>query len=494
MRVLPTIIAIALIAQILCVHADNNNNNRLRLEDDILSRAPDNWLAEQPSYPVLSRSVDLIFAMKLENIKELETIALRVSNPQDVEMYGKHLSLEQVNRLVYPTAQGVAALVDFLLSNGVSTDQISFTEASHFVTARVSIEKAQQLLDTTYMEYTHENGLKTVRVAPGGTYSLPAHVAAAVDFVEPAVRFPTVQRKKPMKIAPGADSNARPHVGNGSLVNDPEFLHALYQVDTSAIKHVEGNLQAVVSFIGQYWNPKDLAEFNDIWAPLNKGRNITKQIGQNNPNDVGLEANLDTQYLTGIGTLVDTWVWYNSNQDTPFLAWLLQVANTTKLPHVFSISYGEYENGLSKAYAFRVNNEFAKLAARGVSVMVAAGDSGAGGNCSNNNAFSPDFPASSPWVTSVGGLVGGDAGKTPTGEEADFISGGGFSTLFAQPAYAKDAVQTYLSTAAKLPPAGSFNRTGNAYPVVAAQSEVFCIVADSVPLCEVSGTSCATPT
>ena len=64
------------------------------------------------------------------------------------------------------------------------------------------------------------------------------------------------------------------------------------------------------------------------------------------------------------------------------------------LPHIFSFSYGDYENGVSQDYADRINTELAKLGARGTSLLVASGDSGVGGNCSADGRFSPDFPAS----------------------------------------------------------------------------------------------------
>ena len=45
--------------------------------------------------------------------------------------------------------------------------------------------------------------------------------------------------------------------------------------------------------------------------------------------------------------------------------------------------------------------EFKIIGTRGISIMFASGDSGAG--C-QNKVFVPNFPASSPYVTAVGGL------------------------------------------------------------------------------------------
>ncbi|KFQ99532.1 Tripeptidyl-peptidase 1, partial [Nipponia nippon] len=120
----------------------------------------------------------------------------------------------------------------------------------------------------------------------------------------------------------------------------------------------------------------------------------------------------------------------------PFLAWLLLLSNMSSLPRVHSVSYGDDEDSLSLAYMERVNVEFMKAAARGLTILFASGDDGAG--CrrvpGGNHTFRPSFPASSPYVTTVGGT----SFKNPflvTAEVTDYISGGGFSNVFPMPDY-----------------------------------------------------------
>lgn len=57
----------------------------------------------------------------------------------------------------------------------------------------------------------------------------------------------------------------------------------------------------------------------------------------------------------------------------PFLAWLLLLSNTSSLPWVHSVSYGDDEDSLSRAYMERVNLEFMKAAARGLTILFASG-------------------------------------------------------------------------------------------------------------------------
>lgn len=57
----------------------------------------------------------------------------------------------------------------------------------------------------------------------------------------------------------------------------------------------------------------------------------------------------------------------------PFLAWLLLLSNMSALPWVHSVSYGDDEDSLSYAYMERVNTEFMKAAARGLTILFASG-------------------------------------------------------------------------------------------------------------------------
>lgn len=76
---------------------------------------------------------------------------------------------------------------------------------------------------------------------------------------------------------------------------------------------------------------------------------------------------------------------------------------------------GDDEQDVPEAYAKRVCAGFAQLGARGISVLFSSGDHGVGvdGYCfsnakgkTNQRVFLPVFPASCPWVTSVGATKG----------------------------------------------------------------------------------------
>ncbi|KAG9234614.1 putative alkaline serine protease AorO [Amylocarpus encephaloides] len=182
-----------------------------------------------------------------------------------------------------------------------------------------------------------------------------------------------------------------------------------------------------------------------------------------------------------------------------------------KPTNVISISYGGDEAGLPVAYQRRQCNEFLKLGMQGVSVLVASGDSGVEGQqClgRQGKVFSPDFPASCPYLTAVGGTT------LPVGAQAEidaevavtrFPSGGGFSNIYEIPSYQASAVAGYLKNS---PPtykayqtvnatriganSGIYNSAGRAYPDVSAVGDNVAIVYKGTASL-IGGTSASAP-
>lgn len=106
----------------------------------------------------------------------------------------------------------------------------------------------------------------------------------------------------------------------------------------------------------------------------------------------------------------------------------------------------------------------------------------------------PSWPASSPWVTSVGStrFVDQQVGQ-PEMATDQFGSGGGFSDMFDAMDSQKDAVTHYFSVAPQLPPDGSFPRSGRGTPDVAALGEGFQVIIRGRNS-SVGGTSASAPT
>jgi tripeptidyl-peptidase-1 len=141
-----------------------------------------------------------------------------------------------------------------------------------------------------------------------------------------------------------------------------------------------------------------------------------------------------------------------------------------------SLSYGFDEDALTASEANSICNAFAQLGARGVSVIVSSGDGGVAGSRPSDSctAFVPTFPASCPYVTTVGATAG-------VPETGSTLSAGGFSNLFSRPAYQELAVAGYL-IGLQSEYSGRFSASGRGYPDVAAQGEKIVIELSGGPV------------
>lgn len=110
---------------------------------------------------------------------------------------------------------------------------------------------------------------------------------------------------------------------------------------------------------------------------------------------------------------------------------------------------------------------FGQLGTRGVSIIVSSGDFGPGMSCQSNDGmkttkYIPSFPATCPYVTSVGSTEG--IGP----EKAANFSAGGFSDYFKRPEWQDEAVGEYLELYGN-EWKGYYNAGGRGLPDVAAQ-------------------------
>ena len=363
------------------------------------------------------------------------------------------------------------------------------------VQARVTVAEAERLLNAEYQQFYHDASEMTVHRCISSGYALPADVAQAVDFVAPTVRVPTIRRAKKLDRSSGSLSNTN---------NTPEVLRRIYNVG-DAQGSAPDNVAAVTAFLEQYYDEDALQSFydgqcedKDINCGIdNSASDTVTLVGDATTGSPGIESMLDIEYITALGSSIKTEFWGfagrspDNPDNEPFLKFLNQVSMTSDdtVPKIFSSSYGEDEQTCSLAWAQRLNTEFMKTGARGISLLFASGDSGAAGdNGCIDGKFVPQWPSGSPWVTGVGGT------QDPDDEVAIGLSSGGFSNRWDRPSWQADAVSTYLSTAQNLPSKSMWNDTGRAIPDIAAQATGFLVnIGVGLPI-PVAGTSCACPT
>mmetsp|Transcript_35007 Transcript_35007/g.46241 ORF Transcript_35007/g.46241 Transcript_35007/m.46241 type:complete len:650 (-) Transcript_35007:489-2438(-) len=430
--------------------------------------------------------IRLIFAVKLQNIAYLEEIFYDVSSPS-TENYAKYLLKEDLDALTQPEEEVVELVAKYLQSWGLEVTPL--TSDGSYLQTLVTVAQAEALLDAEYYLLTHPERDMSVRRCP--SYSLPQEIADYIDFVSPTIRVPNLSYLTKTVTEEQLSAGSHPMV-------TPEILRTMYGVD-SYTGTAENNSVAVTAFLEEYFSTDDLEQFWAEYSPDNLGTTV-KVKGYNDESDPGSEAELDIQYVTAMAPGVSPEFWSfagrspdPSLENEPFLQFMIALNNQTDPPLVVSSSYGEDEMSTSWAYAERINVEFMRAALRGVTLIFASGDSGVGSTwdyeCSEH--FMPQWPAASPYVTSVGATLSSDP------EVTAYFSSGGFSWRWERPEYQMAVVDGYLENTDQMLSSeiysGKFNTYGRAFPDVAAQGWRFAVVHKG-KVEGVYGTSCAAPT
>jgi tripeptidyl-peptidase-1 len=431
------------------------------------------WIEVGRSNP--DKMIKLLFSLKNQNLDILQDTLLAVSTPGHPK-YGQFLTGEEVQTLVAPKRESVKAVRDWLENQGFEVVSRSYNDEHLQVTT--TIGQAELLLYTEYWDYRNPRDPESIvaRVKQGMNYEIPSSMAKHIDLVTPTHRLPMNHYVRKTGIQAGAQT--------------PTTLKALYNAQ-GVVGKASNNSEGVASFQLQYYSMSDLTSF---WSEYNIQTDMVTNVPSNTPSGEHLEAELDTQYESSMGELVPMQVWYNSgNFEDALMTWTTNVINDANRPLIFSVSYGTTESYYGEAYITKLNAQLQQMGAVGVTVFFASGDSGAGGGCVSP-PYEPDYPASSPWVTAVGGLTGGSAvNNKAVGESCWVDGGGGFSNYAGIPSWQSTAVQYYLSNANGLPDSKDYNSSGRGFPDIAAQSVDYEIMVNG-RLEGVSGTSCSSPT
>jgi tripeptidyl-peptidase-1 len=141
------------------------------------------------------------------------------------------------------------------------------------------VRTAERLLSVEYFNWVNQKtGDEIIRcVAP---YYLPEEIAEAVDFVGGTVRFPSYRK---LKLAQKVERDY-------TTIN-PEEIKIAFNMPGDIAGKSNNNSQAVAQFLGQYYNPSDLTDFQQTFNLSVQA--VTQVVGPNNATNPGMEASLD---------------------------------------------------------------------------------------------------------------------------------------------------------------------------------------------------------
>lgn len=491
---------------------------------------PPEWVKRAPASG--EEFVNLHLALAKRDQAGLEARLSEISDPAHAD-YGKWLSKEDVDSHFEPTQETRDIVSRWLADYGIEEEHIAKRSSGEgSLTIRVPVVLARDMLgNAEFAWFQHKDSGEERFTTPA--YSLPRDVAPHVDAIFGIASF---ARGNPFssgavwhdidnesdlgtlkytasEVAQSVDATQGTPSSCSFYLVTAQCLRDLY--GTSSYQPTgRGQNIGVSAFLEEYASFSDLDQYIAEQRPDAKGYKfnvVSINGGLNDQSDPGGEANLDVQSVVGIAYPLNQTFYTTGgrppfqrdantvkNTNEPYALELEYLRNQKTLPNILSTSYGDDEQTLPLSYAKRVCSDIAGLTARGVSMLFASGDYGVGpdGACYSNDGkktamFLPTFPSVCPWVTSVGATMRFDPEVVTTKKASSIVSGAGFSNYFAQPDYQKEAVSEYLSKIGSQYQ-GRFNRTGRAYPDIAAQGSRFKIAVKG-RFGALSGTSASTP-
>ncbi|KAJ2994961.1 hypothetical protein NUW58_g1410 [Xylaria curta] len=464
---------------------------------------PEGWKLQGPAAD--SQVIKLQIALQQGDVEGFEQAVLDMSTPSHPK-YGQHFQdHDEMKRMLLPRQESLSSVHAWLKDAGVERIE----EDADWLTFKTTVGVANKMLDTKFSWFVSEetNPRKILRTLE---YSVPEEIAEHINLVQPTTRFAALRANHETS-SQMIEIQAAAAEDNCDALITPACLKTIYNIDYKADAK-SGSKVAFTSYLEEYARYNDLTLFEQNFLPEAIGQNfsvIQYNGGLNNQTstDDSGEANLDLQYILGTGfplpitefsvggrgPLVTDLDQPNpdDNSNEPYLEFFKSVLKLPqkKLPQVISTSYGENEQSVPKSYALTVCNLIAQLGSRGVTVIFSSGDSGTGSACLSNDGknttmFQPQYPASCPWVTSVGST-------RYLNETATYFSSGGFSDYWARPAWQEKAVKEYLGKIGdKNKP--YYNTKGRGFPDVSAQGYGYRVYNQGV-LRGYQGTSCSAP-
>ncbi|HEY1489305.1 MAG TPA: S53 family peptidase [Micromonosporaceae bacterium] len=453
--------------------------------------------------PSSSTQISFHVVLPLRDAKGAAAVAAAVSNPKSAS-YGHYLTASAFNARYAPTAASVAKVESYLKGAGIKVSGVA--AGNRWVSASGSVKQINAAFGTKLRNYRYDG--KTLR-APSSSLSVPRAMAGIISgFVgidqSGLLRKPTsVTPSGATASAAATPSDAAPTPGTCSTYWDqheqvapeaygrtsfptPNCGYTAKQVRTAygtqaAVNAGDTGRGVTVAIIDAYASPTMLADSDQLSASqgepqLTSGQYTETVMGPfTDQAECGgefgwnEEESLDVEAVHGEAPGANIHYVGAANCDEG----IDDAVNYVIQNHVANIVSNSYgfagEGGLGDEVALE-NSEFMQAAAEGIGFYFSTGDDG-DNTVLGDPIAEPDFPATDPYVTAVGGTDlainsnGSYKFETSWGDDLDSVNfatspssytspppgsflfggGGGTSRLFTQPAYQKLAVPKSLS-------------------------------------------------
>jgi subtilase family serine protease len=338
------------------------------------------------------------FALPLRNVAALDTLVMQVSDPSSPE-YRHFLTPAQAQDEFLPVA-GYDSLLAYLHGMGF---QVVFTALDSEIVVEATVGQLQSAFGAHVDTFT--NGTLNYYATTGAPSFDGAYLYASNA---------TLLYMKPAVVTSGSyDSNVTFTASTFSAMQLQPVYNATYFYSQG--ERGSGETIGLLDFYGSPTISEDLAQFDRTYGFPNTTLNIIP-IGPYDPSlgaNVGwsteIALDVEASHAMAPGATIDL---YAANGALPLSAILAQIVQDDKVT-TLSQSFGVYEwyyslssqlggPGFVALNSVIPDQYYALGSAEGISFTASSGDGGGSGYSSGPEG-SLEYPAASPFVTSVGG-------------------------------------------------------------------------------------------
>ncbi|WP_158822952.1 protease pro-enzyme activation domain-containing protein [Granulicella sp. S156] len=358
--------------------------------------------------------ITFVFSRTAAQQTALDALVAAQQNPAS-PLYHQWLTPTQFGAQFGAAASDIAAVESWLQQQGFTVDSISNSRD------RIHFSGTAALVESAFGAPLHyyRSGSET-HFSPANDLTLPSALASSVLAV---TNLSDYRPRTHVKVS--APQLARPNFTSsqtGSHYLTPGDIATIYDINPAYSAGYTGTNQTI-AIVGQsFINTSDITNFQTAAGLTNKTPTLTlvPNTGSSAINPVTdgdeVESDLDIEYSGAIakGATIN-FVYTGNSQNNGGAFQSLEYAIDSDLAPIVSSSYGDCETDLSTSgtYSYAsLNAVLEQGASQGQTIISAAGDDGST-DCSGDDptvlsttqqeALAVDFPASSQYVTGLGG-------------------------------------------------------------------------------------------
>jgi subtilase family serine protease len=441
------------------------------------------------------------------NQADAEKYAAAVSTKGNA-LYGKFLTPQQYRSKFSPTDTSVTTVKSWLRDQGFTIGAVPTN--NKYVEAIGTVAQAAKAFDTSFATYKFDGATMRSNTTALTIPSSLSQVQAVVGLDESAALVHTDAQKQ--SLPPAGFRNAQPcsaYWGQKTIANAPTpdgttltpgpwsnnaagtvtansvtafapcgyagaQLRGAYGLDSSGydgsgitVAVIDAYASpTIVSDVNTYSSrhglPSINGQFRQVVAP---GTFVRPENPKQDPEGWSGEETLDIEAVHTMAPGADI-VYVGSPNNYRDLDAIMNRVVDGHLADIVTNSYGYGGEALPPGYIKPQQDTYIQAAAEGMSLFFSSGDNGDETSGDPDATPTPDWPASSPWVTAVGGTSMGVAANdsrlfelgwqsgtstfdsdTSTWGHLSYLygGGGGTSRLFAQPGYQNGVVPPSIS-------------------------------------------------